>query len=211
MYKISNNELSDQAYVKVRSMIMSKELKPGQKIVQDKLADELGISRTPLRSALQMLEGEGLVESIPRKGVIVKEFNDKEVIEIYDCRMALEGTAIRLFAERASSEEITTLKELFNPFLEGEIDEHHYQQADAEFHDYIIRNCGNSFLQKIFNQGNLLVCIDIIGLLRPADETLIEHVEIIDAIEKKDIDLAETLLKSHLDISKQLILKNINE
>jgi len=65
--KLTNDELGNQAYKKVKSMILTKKLKPGQKIVQDKLAADLGISRTPLRTALQMLEAEYLVESLPRR------------------------------------------------------------------------------------------------------------------------------------------------
>ncbi|WP_394746960.1 GntR family transcriptional regulator [Spongiimicrobium salis] len=211
MTKIFTNELSAQAYKKVRAMIMSKKLFPGQKIVQDKLAEQLGISRTPLRSALQILEGEGLIESIPRRGVIVKAFNDREILEIYDCRMALEGTAIRLYAERASDKDILQLKKLFQPFMEGGIDAVAYQKADAKFHDAIINGCGNSFLNKLFHQGNLLVCIDLIGLLRSPEETLLEHLEMIEAIETRNLDLAESLAKSHLNKTKQLILRKRND
>ncbi|WP_109438170.1 GntR family transcriptional regulator [Aquimarina sp. AU119] len=211
MEKLSNNELSAQAYKEVRSMIINKKLVPGQKIVQDKLAENLGISRTPLRSALQMLEGEGLIESVPRKGVIVKEFTDREIVEIFDCRIALEVTAIRLFTDRASDAEINELRNLFLPFLNGKIDNDAYQKADAKFHDAIMLGSGNNFLHKLFHKGNLLVCIDLIGLLRQPDETLQEHMEMIDAIQKRDSDLAEELSKSHLDRTKQLILKKLNE
>lgn len=91
-------------------MILTKELIPGQKIVQDKLAQGLGISRTPLRSALQMLEGEYLVESVSRRGVFVRKFCDEEIVEICDCRMALEGRATHLFTEIATPEDVAKLK-----------------------------------------------------------------------------------------------------
>ncbi|GAA3605543.1 GntR family transcriptional regulator [Flavivirga amylovorans] len=211
MNKIFNNELSAQAYNKVRAMIMSKELAPGQKIVQDKLAETLGISRTPLRSALQMLEGEGLIVSLPRKGVIVKEFSDVEIVEIFDCRMALEGTAVRLFTNHARPYEIKRLRDLFSPFLDGDIDNTTYQHADAKFHNMIMEGSGNGFLHRLFQQGNLLVCIDLIGLIRLPNETLPEHLAIIEAIEKRDADLAESLAKEHLNKTKQLILKKISE
>ncbi|AUP79701.1 GntR family transcriptional regulator [Flavivirga eckloniae] len=211
MDRIFKNELSAQAYNKVRAMIMSKELEPGQKIVQDKLAETLGISRTPLRSALQMLEGEGLIVPLPKKGFVVKKFSDIEILEIFDCRMALEGTAVRLFTNHARPNEINELKKLFSPFLEGDIDNSEYQQADAEFHNSIMKGSGNGFLNRLFQQGNLLVCMDLIGLLRLPNETLPEHMAIIDAIEKRDADLAESLAKEHLDKTKQLILKKMNE
>ncbi len=211
MTKIFNNELGSQAYKRVKDMIMSKELRPGEKIVQDKLAEELGISRTPLRSALQMLEGEGLIIANTGKGVSVKEFTDTEIVEIFDCRMALESTAVRLFTERARPSEIQELRDLFTLFLNGNIDEANYQKADAQFHDTIIRQSGNSFLYRLFQQGNLLMCMDLIGLLRLPNETLPEHIEIIDAMDKRDSALVESLAISHLNKTKKLILKRINE
>ncbi len=211
MTKIFNNELGSQAYKRVKDMIMSKELSPGEKIVQDKLAEELGISRTPLRSALQMLEGEGLIIANTGKGVSVKEFTDTEIVEIFDCRMALESTAVRLFTECARPSEIQELRDLFTPFLNGDIDEANYQKADAQFHDTIIKQSGNSFLYRLFQQGNLLMCMDLIGLLRLPNETLPEHIEIIDAMDKRDSALVESLAISHLNKTKKLILKRINE
>ena len=211
MSKISSDELGAQAYKKVRSMIISKKLVPGQKIVQDKLAESLGISRTPLRSALQMLEAEYLVQSVPRKGVIVKEFSDKEIVELYDCRIALEGTASSLFTTIASDAEIDRLSGLFQPFLESPIDANKYQIADSIFHDSIVQGCGNSFLSKLFKQGNILLIINMVGLVRPPEETLNEHLNIISAMKKRDSDSAEALVRSHLDKSKQLIISNINE
>jgi DNA-binding GntR family transcriptional regulator len=100
---ISNEELSTQAYKKVKDMIISGYLKPGQKIVQDKLAEELGISRTPLRSALQMLVNDFLIESLPKRGMIVKDFTDQEILEIYDCRIAFTKTLILFFMIASSN------------------------------------------------------------------------------------------------------------
>lgn len=192
-------------------MIVSKKLLPGQKIVQEQLADKLGISRTPLRSALQMLEAESLIVSIPRRGVIVREFSDAEIIEIYDCRIALECMAIRLFTGRAHQREIDKLRNLLVPFEKGEIDASLYQKTDSEFHNTIIKNCGNTFLYDLFQKGNLLVCIDMIGLVRPPQDTLQEHLDIVSAIHKKNVDLAENLIKNHLEKSKQLILEKLED
>jgi DNA-binding GntR family transcriptional regulator len=127
--------------------------------------------------------------------------------------MALEGTAIRLFTENCTKTDINNLKKLFQPFKQNtkELDNSLYQIADMEFHNTIIEKCGNSFLAMLFKKGNLLEFIDLIGLKRPATETLTEHLNIIDAIEKKDIDLAEQLIKEHLEKSKILIQKTINK
>lgn len=210
MSQISSNELSALAYKKVKSLIVNKKLIPGQKIVQDKLALELGISRTPLRAALQMLEAGNLVQSIPRRGMIVKEFTDQEIIEIFECRIALESTAVRLFTTNASDVDIKKIESLFAPFVDSDIDIAKYQKADSEFHNSILEKCGNGMLNQLFQKGNLLLCIDMIGLVRPPEETLTEHIDIINAIKKKDGDLAGSLLKNHLDISKQLFQKKMN-
>ena len=207
--KISNDELSVKAYHKVKNMIVSGKLQLGQKIVQDKLAEELGISRTPLRSALQMLESESLVESLPRKGMAVKTFSDKEVLEIYDCRIALESMAVKTFVKVVMKSDIEKLYNLFKPFLGSEdIDVMKYKKADSLFHEMIIKKSGNEFLYKLFNRGNLLICIDLIGLVRPPQETLSEHLDIIEAIEEKNSKLAEDLIKKHLEKSKKLISRS---
>ncbi|MEM8967829.1 MAG: GntR family transcriptional regulator [Bacteroidota bacterium] len=199
--------LERAAYQKVKQMILSHELTPGQKIVQNKLADELGISRTPLRSALQMLEAEHLVESIPRRGVIVRYFSNEEIIEIYDCRIALECMAVRLFTQRARPAAIKKLSNLFMPFADRTepIVLREYLTNDIKFHDTIIRQCGNNFLRKLFQQSNLLIYIDRIGLVRPPEETLPEHLAIIEAMTARDADQAELLMKKHLIHSQKLI------
>ncbi|GAB5474696.1 MAG: GntR family transcriptional regulator [Maribacter sp.] len=209
--RIINDELSKQAYKKVKQMIVSRKLEPGQKIVQEQLADKLGISRTPLRAALRMLEAESLIESIPRRGVVVRQFSDAEIIEIYDCRIALESTAVRLFTEKASQSQVDRLHKVLSIFGKGTIDTRQYQQADSEFHDMIIKNCGNAFLYDLFQKGNLLGCIDRIGLVRTPEETLPEHLNIISAIHQRDVNLAEKLIKEHLEKSRQLILKKMKD
>ncbi|WP_242083525.1 GntR family transcriptional regulator [Aestuariivivens sediminis] len=207
--KISNDELSVKAYHKVKNMIVSGKLQLGQKIVQDKLAEKLGISRTPLRSALQMLEAESLVESLPRKGMAVKIFSDKEVLEIYDCRIALESMAVKTFVKVSVKSDIEKLYNLFKPFLGSkDIDVMKYKKADSLFHEMIIKKSGNEFLYKLFNRGNLLICSDLIGLVRSPQETLSEHMDIIEAIEEKNSKLAEDLIKEHLEKSKKLISRS---
>ena len=207
MAKLKADVLEQVAYQKVKQMILSHQLPPGKKIVQDKLAQTLGISRTPLRSALQMLEAEYLVESIPRRGMIVRSFRPEEVVEIYECRMALESTAVHLFTQRALPAAVQKLRHLFAPFVatDNPIDPQEYRAADIAFHDAIVRQCGNGLLRKLFQQGNLLLYIDRIGLVRPPEETLPEHLAIIRAIAQRDADQAEALMKAHLVQSKQLL------
>lgn len=204
--RITSNELGIQAYQAVKAMILSRELKPGEKIIQDKLAEELGISRTPLRSALEKLEAESLVESLPRRGMIVKTLTPNEIIEIYECRMALEETAIKLICEKDASSFVEQAKSLFAPFQnKSTFSQKEYQEADLKFHELIISSCGNTRLHKIFMLGNLLNAIDQIGLVRSSQETLVEHNLIIDAVASKNAEKAAQFMHDHLAHSKKLI------
>src|ERR1700748_1369212 len=103
-------------------MILSDELIPGQKIVQEKIAKQLGVSRTPLLKALQMLEYEMLVESIPRRGMFVKQMDWQEMVEVCDGRECLEGMAVNLLTENKNTAVLQKLQKLMEPFLSGEID-----------------------------------------------------------------------------------------
>ena len=154
-----------------------------------------------------MREAEHLVESIPRRGVIVRYFSNEEIIEIYDCRIALECMAVRLFTQRARPAAIKKLSNLFMPFADRTepIVLREYLTNDIKFHDTIIRQCGNNFLRKLFQQSNLLIYIDRIGLVRPPEETLPEHLAIIESMTARDADQAELLMNKHLIHSQKLI------
>ena len=210
MSKISSDILGSLAYTEVKKMILSNELVPGEKIIQDRLALSLGISRTPLRTALQMLEAENLVESIPRRGMYVKKLSNKDIIDIYDCRMGFETTAVRLFTEQASDKLIEKLADIFTPFIGVEtIDEKKYSKADLKFHNTIVERSNNYFLIDLFTKSNLVDFIDRVGLVRPPSETLPEHIEIIEAIKSRNVLKAEKASREHLIISRKLILKQL--
>ncbi|MEM6628163.1 MAG: GntR family transcriptional regulator [Bacteroidota bacterium] len=209
--KLFNEDLGNQAYKVLREIILSGQLTPGEKIVQDKLAKELGISRTPLRTALNRLESESLIESIPRRGVVVKKFSPEEIIHIYDCRIAIEVMAIELFTRKASGEKLRKLDQFFLSFTPGEISHEKYREVDQDFHSYILANCGNNYLQKMFYQSSMMGSIQMIGLVRPPDETLGEHYALIEAVKNRDIYLSRSLMHSHLALSKDLVQSKLNE
>ena len=210
MSKISNEELGILAYQKVKEMILSKELRPGDKIVQEKLALDLGISRTPLRSALYKLESEYLVKAVPRRGVYVRLFTDEEMLDIFDCRIALECMAIELLVERASPREIAKLRNCFSKFrIPPTVPVSSYQKADIIFHDKIIEFSANSFLSQVYRRSHLLACIDRIGLIREPQETLPEHISIIRAVEQRNSRAASSLLRLHLQKSRDIIADRI--
>ena len=195
-----------KAYEGIRKLILDKALLPGQKMTQEKLAAQLGVSRTPLRSALRMLEGENLVVAVPRRGMFVREFTTKEVIEVYECRAALEGLACELLASRATPEDIQELSTFFEPFKNGKpIDADAYRIADRQFHEAIIAKCGNEYLNRMIQQGSLLLSIDMIGVVWPPEDTIDEHLSIIEALRVGDGQLAKTLLRLHLQKSQEIL------
>lgn len=203
---LKNDELGIQAYRELRKMIINGKLSPGQKIIQEKLASQMGISRTPLRVALHMLEAENLIEPKNKTGFKVKTIDNKEVLEIFDCRIALESTAAGILAKNIQEKDAQKLQGFFLPFgKKGGESFEGYKKADTQFHDFIVEKCGNKYLYKLFKQGNLITYIERIGLIRPPDYTLQDHLDIIRAILDHDPDAAEKAMKSHLIKSKEVI------
>jgi DNA-binding GntR family transcriptional regulator len=211
MAKIEHIDLSLRVYDSLKSMILSGKLVPGQKIVQMKLAEEIGVSRTPLLKALQTLEHELLVESIPRRGMFVKAMKPEELIDAFECREGLEGVAARLTAEKITDQQMRKLKGLFLPFKghEQDIALKEYMQADQQFHKLLIQFSQNKVLSRIEMLGNINIICYNQGLIRPPQETLPEHFAMIDAIEKRDAESAEKYAKAHLRKSRDCVAASL--
>ena len=192
-------DLSFLAYKRIKEMILNNELEAGEKIVQEKLAAELGVSRMPLHKAFQMLENELLVESIPRRGIFVSHFNISEIKDAFECREAIEGVAARKAAELISKEKLDYLYELFLPFHGNlqEVDLIKYEEADRLFHKALLEISGNKILQRMEIFGNVITKTYQRGLTRGPVETYPEHIAIIDAIASKNGDEAERLIRLH--------------
>ena len=151
---IEHTDLSQPIYLRLKEMIRNGELKQGEKLIQERIAEKLGVSRTPLMKALLALEKEYLVESIPRRGMYLRSFDQKELIDIYTCREALEGMAARLLALEKDPSAIEQLKDCFRPFLDQkDIDFEAYAKADEVFHSLLIKLTDNAPLDKIYFFG----------------------------------------------------------
>lgn len=209
---IQHNELSQPVYERLKEMIATGMLSPGQKLIQEKLALQLGVSRTPLLKALQSLEHEMLVESIPRRGIYVREISTQEMIDVYYCREAVECMAIRLVIERASDSEIMIMKKVFAPFLDKEpIDTKKYSKADEKFHNLIIDFSMNPVLKNMSQLSDIHKRVYHYGLIRSPEETLIEHVEIIEAIQNRDQEKAIQALRNHIGFSREKLSEDQKE
>lgn len=213
MNKREHIDLTSWIHDELKSQILHHKLKAGQKIIQEEVAQELGVSRTPLLKALQMLETEYLVESVPRRGYFVREISTKELIDIFYYREVLDGLAARLVAERAKDSDIKAIKECFTPFINtnGKINEDKYEKADQRFHFLIKEKCGNSILSRVEMLGNIHVLAYQRGLLRPPEETLPEHEKIIKALEDGDADKAEEFMRMHIRRSRESLLNKLDK
>lgn len=192
-------ELVDRIYSEVKQMIFDQRLKPGEKIIQEKISAQLGISRSPLLKALQRLQNEMLVESIPRRGMFVKSIDINELIDIFECRAVLEGLSAKLTTEHIDTSQIQKLKACFEPFVGNEnIDSEIYAEADRKFHAYILEWSGNKVIAQLEMLSNVHLKAFQAGLLRKPEQTLKEHLAIIKAMEEKDAEKAEAHMRNHI-------------
>jgi DNA-binding GntR family transcriptional regulator len=199
-----HENLDHKAYLILKNMIIGRKLLPGEKIPQEKLAQDLGISRTPLVSALKYLEKEKLVEAIPRRGFYVRLFSKEEMISIFELREVLEGLAARRAAHNISDSQIIKLREFFKQFkkstdisnIKG------YATEDRRFHNFVTDIGAKEFLKSILENYNIISysyqLVSLEGLVRPPNVTIREHWAIIDAISDRDADSAEDLMRQHL-------------
>lgn len=198
--------LKDQVYRALKSAITSMDIYAGgeaAKLDERRLAEDLGVSRTPIREALSRLEQEGLVETIPRKGAFVVRKTKAEILEMVYAWAALESMAARLATQRASDEEIGRLRELFGTFAApdratAQIDE--YSGTNIKFHQSIMALSKNSVLQSLaetlFVHMRAIRAQTITERDR-ASRSVIDHMHIIEAIEHRDTELAERLVREH--------------
>jgi DNA-binding GntR family transcriptional regulator len=193
------------AYEALRNAILAMDVYSSDadlRLDEKTLAASLGVSRTPVREALARLEHEGLVRIVPRKGIYIVRKSKAEIIEMITVWAALESMAARLVCERATDDEIGTLRTLFADFDGDEIRSHinEYSAANLRFHQRIIE-LGRSPLILHMAQ-NLLVHVRAIrgrtiGEDDRAERSIVDHMHIIQALEARDTELAERLVRDH--------------
>ncbi|ODN68771.1 GntR family transcriptional regulator [Methylobrevis pamukkalensis] len=167
------------------------------------LSERLGISRTPVREAIAMLEQQGFVKSMPRRGIIVLRKTKREVIEMIQAWAALEGMAARLVTLKAKDSEIAKLRPLFDEFGETHKPADYlseYSSANIRFHQTVVQLAGSQVLAEMTE--NLLLHVRgirqiTIGRDDRASQSIVEHRAIIEALEKRDTELAERLSRDH--------------
>lgn len=172
------------------------------KLDERQLAEQLGISRTPVREALARLEQGGLVTVIPRRGVFIVRKTKAEILEMITVWAALEGMAARLVTENASDKEINSLRKLFSSFENGQVQAHidEYSDRNLEFHQRILEMSKCKLLKQMADPLFLHmrgIRARTIGEKDRAKNSIIDHMHIIEALEARDTDLAERLVREH--------------
>jgi DNA-binding GntR family transcriptional regulator len=199
------------AYQALREAILAMDVyRPDADLRLDEqgLATALGVSRTPVRQALARLEHEGLVQIVPRRGVFIVRKSKSEITELIRAWAALESMAARLLCERATDEEIGSLRELFSTFVDDDqlrLHLNEYSEANLRFHQRIIELGRSPVISDLV--AGLLVHVRairgrMIGEDDRAERSIVDHMHIIEALEARDAELAERLVREHaLDLA----------
>ncbi|MBS0249077.1 MAG: GntR family transcriptional regulator [Proteobacteria bacterium] len=194
-----------KAYAALKNAIVAMDVYHSRddiRLDERKLAQDFGISRTPVREAMAQLESEGFVRSVPRRGIYVVRKTKQEVIEMITAWAALESMAARLITIAATDDEIESLRDMFAAFIDGGLRAHldEYSDANIEFHQTIIRLSKNQVLIDL--AANLFTHMRMIrrttiGEKDRADRSIKDHMAIIEALEARDTKRAEQLVRDH--------------
>lgn len=200
----------------IRDAIINGTLKPRERLMEIQLAEELGVSRTPIREALRKLELEGFIVMIPRKGAFVADMTFKDIADIFEIRAALEGLAAGLAAERITDEELEKMErhlvEKADAIARGDMER--LVEVDTEFHESIYKASRNDRLQGIIN--NLREQIQrfrATSLAYPGrmKQSLDEHRAIVEAIHARDAALARQVTQEHIENAEQSMIESIKK
>ncbi len=206
----ANVSIGDQAYAALKQAIMNADIYAHRdeiRLDERQLSRALGVSRTPIREAMTLLEQEGFLRTVPRRGVFIVRKTKKQIIEMIEMWAALESMAARLATLNASDADIAALRHMFDEFRNATPAEHidEYSDANIAFHQAIIALSGSHLMGKTLE--NLFIHVRAIRRMTisqrdRAERSIVDHMRIIEALEKRDTELAERLVRQHsLDLA----------
>ena len=202
--------LAEDAADRIREEILSGGFLQGEHLVEARIAEQLNVSRGPVREAFKLLRAEGLLDEEPRRGTFVVSLSAGDVREIYGLRAAIEGRAARLLATEPSPTAVTELRSLLDAIERAvrDGDPAVVFRRDLEFHDGICRLSGNARLHEVFVRYvpmlRALLRLDE-HVYRTLDDIALQHRPLLEAIEAGDAELAARCAEEHSDHAGDLI------
>ncbi|MBR5122084.1 MAG: GntR family transcriptional regulator [Anaerotignum sp.] len=215
-FNINTNEylpLRDVVFNTLRDAILTGKLVPGERLMENQLADKLGVSRTPVREALRMLELENLVELVPRKGAQVLDMSEKDITNILEVRSALEGLATSVACKKMSKEDLQQLKNMEVDFEKAVADNdvERFVDIDEDFHDLIFSATENDKLINIFRNLRIQLYRYRMAQAKNNDTSMstivAHHRSIIRAIENHDAEEGASIAQGHIKYQTESILR----
>ena len=217
----SNGPLPVGVLERLRALILTGEYGPDERLIEEQLAERLGVSRTPVRQALTMLEAEGLVEITPNRGATVCSFSIEDVWDIYDLRAVLEGHAARRAAGRIERRELERLRELAREMegLPGQFDDHEEEiralvALNQEFHGTIVEASRNRRLERLINRTvEIPLMFKAFYWYTLHERTISNHYhrQILEALENGDADRAEIIMREHVYEGRDFVIRALKE
>lgn len=208
--------LRDVVFKTLRQAILTGELKSGERLMEIHLADKLGVSRTPVREAIRMLELEGLVTMVPRRGAEVSRISQQDISDVLEVRESLDALAVRLACDRITEEEGEKLKGAENAFeravASGDLTA--VAMADVDFHDIIVDASKNKRLVQMVNNLAERVYryrLEYIKDIGNHENLIREHNLILECILKHDASLAEDAIRKHVKNQEKSIIRSLND
>ena len=203
--------LEEKVYNILEDQILSQKLRAGDSVTELKLSKELGVSRTPVREALQRLDREGLIKLRPNKGAVVVGISEQDLIDIYKIRTRLEGLAARIASENSDEDLIRRLSDNIEltEFYMAKDNIEKLKDLDSDFHDIIYGYCQNRILSKtLADLHRYIVCYRKLSLSVKGrlERSLSEHREIFEAIKKGDSEAADRLMSEHVECALSNLL-----
>lgn len=211
--RVQKEKLGDQIYGIIREMIANFRFEPGKRLNVEQLSRELATSRTPVWEAIARLEQEGLVHSIPNRGVFIPELGPDEAQALYQVRAVLEGLAANLTATRISEERLTEMRVLLaenRAMLEAE-DTEAFNRMDYKFHAVVFDTCGNPFLQETLQTIKIKMGMIHLDFSPVFDDIYRHHAALVDALERRSPAEAEAIMLEHNAFLRNYCIKLAEE
>lgn len=206
--------LRDVVFQTLRQSILRGELKPGERLMEIRLANQLGVSRTPIREAIRMLELEGLVIMVPRKGAQVAQITKKDLNDVLEVRLGLEDLATKFACERITQEDLTALYHASRAFekLLGTDDVQALAKADVDFHDIIYKATDNARLVQLLNnlrEQMYRYRIEYLKDVRARKSLVQEHDALWEALRERDQEKARKIICAHVEHQQASIIHSM--